>query len=89
MKLHDYLESTYVTTNLELQKNYSPYLQAKTHAVQGLVDFQRRLYRYASYPVLLIGYLLILVGVKATPQTAMEIAKAMQKEAAVKLVDTP
>lgn len=77
MKFHEYLESTYVSTNLQLHTNYHPYLQAKSRAVQKLIDAQRRVYMWASYVVLISQYLGVKVGLKKAPLPAMEIAKAV------------
>lgn len=74
MKFHEYLESTYVSTNLANQKSFSPKLQAKTHAVQHLINVQRAVYRWQAYPTLLFGFLAVLLGLKAQPPTAEEIA---------------
>lgn len=75
MKLHEYLESTYVSTNLELQKEFSPYLQAKTHAVQKLINAQRAVYRVSCYPTLLFGFIAVCLGLKAKPRSPKELAE--------------
>ena len=81
MKMHEYLESTYVTTNLENQKEYSPYRQAHTNAAHNLITLQKSFYRWVSYPVLICGWLLVVCGLKQAPLSAREIAKKMQEDA--------
>lgn len=83
MKFHEYLESTYVSTNIQLQQEFSPYKQAKTLAVQKLINGQRNFLRFVSYPVLIVGYLLILARLVKAPKQAQAIIKGYQDAAAV------
>jgi hypothetical protein len=84
MKFHSFLESNYVTTNRALQEEYSPSLQARINAIQALINCQKTILRWLSYPVLLVGYLSVLLGLKDAPKTAQELVNAMQKEAVAK-----
>lgn len=82
MKLHDYLESTYVSTNVQLQQVYTPNGQAKTQAVQGLINAQRTILRWFNYPVLLVGYFLVLTKLVKAPPTSQEIIDELTQNTA-------
>lgn len=78
MKLNDYLESMYVKANIEVQKEYSVLKQAETHAVQDLINLQRKILKWYSYTVLLVGYLLVKLGIRPVPASPKEQVQALQ-----------
>lgn len=81
MKFHEYLESSYVGTNIELQVEYSPQKQAKTLAAQSLINGQRTFYKVVSYVVLVVGYLLVKAHIVKAPLSAADLVKAYQDNA--------
>lgn len=80
MKLHEFLESKYVSTNLELHQNFSPYMQSKTRSIQKLIDLQRQVLMWFAYIALIKEYLEIKIGIREEPLEAMEIAKNIPKQ---------
>lgn len=80
MKFHDFLESTYVKTNNELQNAYSVYGHAKTLATKDLIDIQRSLMKFFSKFEILFTYVLVKLHLSAAPQTAQEIFEEANKK---------
>ena len=79
MKFHEYLESQYVSTNIANQTKYHPALQAKIMAVQGLLNAQKAVYRFFSYPTLVFQYLLVSARIKTAPLLAAELVEGYKK----------
>jgi hypothetical protein len=75
MKFHDYLESNYVKTNIDIQLNYHPKLAAKTQAIQSLINGQKQVLKIFAYATILIGYLKVITRMAPEPKTAHEIVK--------------
>lgn len=75
MKLHEYLESTYVSTNVDIQVNYDPYLQAKTQSCQNLLHLQKFIFRLIAYPSIIIEYLLVRCHLREAPPLAQDLVK--------------
>jgi hypothetical protein len=76
MKYHEFLESHYVSTNIKLQSEYSPFTQAQTQAVQGLINGQRTTLKYVAYVLVLVKYFLMVCRLQKAPQTALELNQA-------------
>jgi len=70
MKFHDFIESTYVSTNISLQQEFSPQKQAKTLACQELINGQRRALKWVSFVSLLFSYILVQCRIKTAPLTS-------------------
>lgn len=81
MKFHEYLESTFVSKNIELQTFFTPSRQATAQAVQGMVNLQRSILRKLAYPAILFRYLLICLRIVARPVDAKTLVENMQKAA--------
>lgn len=80
MKFHEYLESNYVSTNIEIQKEYSSYKQGKIQAIQSLINTQRSFAKWTSFPIILTQYILTMLGFLDKPLTAVEIVKKNKEE---------
>ena len=94
MKFHDFLESIFVSTNISNQQSYHPAKQAKTMAVQSLINAQRTVLKWLNYPVLLFNYILVALRFVAPPMPANEVIKAFNdsqknQPAAVTPPETP
>ena len=73
MNLHDFLESMYVVENIKLQKNFSIYIQAKTRAIQQMINAERRVLMWISYPILILEWLAIKLKLKEPIQEVKEL----------------
>jgi len=73
MRFNDFLESTYVSTNIQNQISYSPRLAAQVQAAQSLLNGQRTVLRWVSYAVLLFTYVLVKVGLRSVPLSPQEL----------------
>ena len=71
MKLHEFLESSYVSTNLQLQQEYSSFKKGRTLACQKLIHLQVHIGRILSYPVLFWEFLMLKLGFNEAPETAL------------------
>lgn len=80
MKFHEYIESTYVSTNIDVQIKYCPYLQAKTQSAQNLLYMQKWFYRQLAYFALVFHYTLIVLGRKEAPPLAQDLVKSYNKK---------
>ena len=85
MKFHDFLESSHVTNNINLQTNYHPSTQAKILAGSDLIAFQRWILKVLHYFTLMFTYMLIELRLKKAPGSAQEIIKSYQDQAALAL----
>lgn len=83
MEFHNFLESTYVRTNIALQVAYSPYGQGKVQATQGLIHGQKRVLTWVNYVVILFQYLLVLCHIKTAPPTAKELVTQYKANSAI------
>lgn len=88
MKFHDFCEATYVKTNIELQTQYSPQKQAKTLALQALINGQRSFLKAFYIPVVVFSYLFQALRLTTAPLPANELIKAYQDRAAQALAET-
>ena len=59
MKLNEYLEATYVATNVKQQVEYSTDRQAQIMATQNLIKLQLKILTYLHMPFLLVRYALV------------------------------
>ena len=80
MNLFDFLESRYLKTNLELQKDFSLAKQAETKATQDLIDGQRKWFKWCAYFKLLFLYALIKLHILKQPETTKQISERIKAE---------
>lgn len=80
MKLHDYLESSYVSTNIANQLEYTPFKQGQTLAVQKLINWQRSFMTFIGLFVLLFGYFKVLLHVAPAPKDAKQLVADLQEK---------
>jgi hypothetical protein len=83
MKFHEYMESVYVASNLEVQREFSVSLQGKAQAAHGLIALHRTLAKLFFYPTLLFGFLLMKLNLSKQMDGArflIEQAQARAKE---------
>jgi len=80
MKLFEFLESRYITKNLELQQNFSLKTQGEIQAGQALINGTRNFYRMLAYPKLLFIFLMVKLHIVKRPQTAKEITDKIQED---------
>ena len=78
MKLHEFLESEYVSTNIDLQQEFSPSKQARTQAVQGLINAQRCVLRWTHYVRVLFTFLLVKLHIRSNPASAEDLVKDLK-----------
>lgn len=88
MKLHDFLESTYVQTNIDKTVSYSPYLQSKTMAVQSLLDLQKSILKWIAYLDLIITFIKTKLKLVSPPKDAQTIIREFNESKAPKEPDT-
>ena len=92
MKFHEFLESHYVTTNIELQAKFSPFKQAETKATQSIIDTQRSFYKFIAYFKILgqfIGIKLHLLPPAKTPEEIQKYFEEKFKKPELKAVENP
>ena len=77
MTLYDFLESSYASTNIETQSNYSAWGHAETQAVSDLTNAQRKFFKFLAYFKVLFTYLLVLTHLKKAPKDAKTIIQEM------------
>lgn len=74
MRFFEFLESRYVSTNIEIQKEYTLAKQGEIQAGQALISAQRTFFKWLSFPKLLGLFVLVNLRLIAKPKTAKEIA---------------
>ena len=80
MKFFDYLDSRYVSANLELQKEYSQLKKAETTAIHDIISTQRTLLKWFSYFRIIFGYLFVVLGLKDRPKTTEEMQSEQRSQ---------
>ena len=85
MKLYNFLDSTYVGLNVELNKEYDVAKHAETMASQDLIDLMRKFIKWFKYLKLIGKFVLIKFGFIAPLKPAKQIqeefkAKAMEEQ---------
>jgi hypothetical protein len=75
MRFHDFLESLYVSTNIENTANYHPRLASKLLAIQSLTSVQKWWLKAFAFPCILIHYLGVIMGYKEALPDAREVVK--------------
>ena len=88
MKFFEYLDCKYVEVNVELQSEFSLYKQAKTHAIQNLISSMRCLFRWVSYPIIVVEFILVCLKLRSKPISLKERSDAAKK-AKESVVPTP
>lgn len=78
MKFFRYIESHYVSSNIELQtlglkNDFSPWLDARCKAANQMRNIQHTVLKLFAIPVIIFGWLLTVIRLKKNPQTAQEI----------------
>ena len=73
MRFFNFLESRYVSVNLELQKEFTIAKQAETQAIQALINMNRAFHRMLAYPKVIIHYFLVNLHILKVPLTPKEI----------------
>lgn len=68
LKLFDFLDIKYRSTAIELQKEYSPFIDGKAKAAHGLIGICRTLSKWLYTPLILAEYLLVLSRIKKAPE---------------------
>lgn len=81
MKFFDFLESSYVTTNVHNQISYSPMLAGRIMAIQRLISWQRSILSFVNLFVVCFNYGLVILKIKDVPKTAKEQVESMQSNA--------
>ena len=89
MKLHDYLESEYVSTNISNQITYHPYKQAKITAVQSLIHGQKTVYKYVAMIQILTQYVAVISKLISAPKTSTELVKELNESKRIKEASGP
>lgn len=81
MKLFEYLDTVYVNTTLDLQKDpYTTYAHAKSLATQDLIHGQRKFFKWVNYFGLVFGYLISNVTRKFPKRYTQDQIKTWQDE---------
>lgn len=78
MKFFDFLESSYASSNIEVQQKYTAFKHAETQALSDLTNGQRRFFKFLAYFKVIFCYVLVLIGVKQKPQSAKDIIQTFQ-----------
>ena len=76
MKIHEVLESLYVSTNIQNQLEYSPYLKAKTTAIHELLNVIHSLCKFIAYFSIIYTVILIKTGIYDEPKAAKDLVEA-------------
>lgn len=84
MKLHEFLESTYVETNQEIQKKYGVYNHAKSLATKDILDAYRTMCKVISYVEILGRFILVKAHILKQPKTAQEVFNEANKVVPIK-----
>lgn len=85
MNFHEFLQSTYMSTQQSLQAKHNLYDHGKIQATQELINGQRRIYKWWSHIELLFKFVLIKLKLADAPKTIEVLfAEMKQKEEAVK-----
>jgi hypothetical protein len=83
MNFQKFLESTYVTTNQELQAEYKAYTHAKTLATKDLIDMQRSFFQFIAKVEIVIRFISLKLHIIKQPLTAEELFKAAEQPEAI------
>lgn len=73
MKFKDFQDSVYMSTNIDLQKNYTVYKHAKTQATQELISVYRSICKPFAYLELIGKFLLVKAHILKAPKKSEEI----------------
>ena len=78
MKFFRFIESKYVSSNIELQtlglkNDFSPWLDAHCKAASQMRNIQHTVLKFIAMPVIIFGWFLTVIRLKKDPQTAHEI----------------
>ena len=79
MKLNEYLEATYVATNVKQQVEYSTDRQAQIMATQNLIKLQLKVLTLIHMPLLLARFVLVALHLVKAPLTPQEQLKQQQE----------
>ncbi len=79
MQLHEFTESTYVSTNIEIQEHYSVWGQAKTQSCQEIINMQRKFYKWINFPILIVRFLLIRLKIMEEPKSAKQLMEELKQ----------
>lgn len=80
MKLHEFLESLYVQTNIDNQVEYHPYKASKINAIQSLLNCQKDCLKVLAYFKIIYHYALMKLGKAETLLSSQEIVKKYQEK---------
>lgn len=92
MKYFDYMESTYARKTIANQVKYDAWTNAEAKAAHTLIGWQRVIYTYVHYFLLMFKFGAMILGITKPPQKADDFIKeyqAKEKEKVKPLAPTP